>query len=257
SRVWNFAVGERWRLYGDKLVAGDLVLLRDIKDESKEGEGNASAEGAVETVDADGEVVILPAATDSAQSAADMFERARPLTAEEAASGKYSIFDMVLPLPGFDVVYPENEMKEFYKQFMGSEKGGGLDPYDMRRGWKDISLSGGYRKVLSRPGENLKFEVRKYTGDDEQFVKTDLERLREQQQQQQQSQGGAAAETAETETKKPTEAAANVKPENGNEKIAVILTIQLGTSQYATMALRELMKTGGVKTYKPNFGDGR
>ena len=39
--------------------------------------------------------------------------------------------------------------------------------------------------------------------------------------------------------------------------IAVIVKFALGSSQYATMALRELMKAGGVKTYKPDFSGGR
>ncbi|KAI5300956.1 hypothetical protein KEM56_002073 [Ascosphaera pollenicola] len=236
SLVWNFAVGERWKLYGNKLVEGDLVLIRDIK--AATATEKESTSGATATVDADGEVVILPDAQDSAQSADDVFERARPLTAEEAASGKFSIFDLVLPLPGFDVVYPENAMKDFYKSFMGSDRGGHLDPFDMRRSWKDISLSGGYRKVLSRPGEDYGFRVKKYINDDEQFVKTDLERMR------------GTQEEANVE-------AAEEAREAKIEKLAIILTIQLGTSQYATMALRELMKTGGVKTYKPDFGSGR
>jgi tRNA pseudouridine13 synthase len=40
-------------------------------------------------------------------------------------------------------------------------------------------------------------------------------------------------------------------------KLAVIIKLSLGSSQYATMALRELMKAGGVKTYKPDFSGGR
>lgn len=37
----------------------------------------------------------------------------RPLTADELDN--YSIYDIVLPLPGYDVVYPEH-IKEYYKE---------------------------------------------------------------------------------------------------------------------------------------------
>ena len=43
----------------------------------------------------------------------------------------------------------------------------------------------------------------------------------------------------------------------GEKKIAVVVKLQLGSSQYATMALRELMKAGGVKAYRPEFMGGR
>lgn len=232
SLVWNFAVGERWKLYGDKVAEGDLVLVNEFKDQP-------SAPTAPE-VDADGEVIVLPEPDDSAPSASDDFLRARALTAEEAASGKYSVFDIVLPLPGFDIVYPANEMTEFYKRFMGSEQGGGLDPFDMRRKWRDISLAGSYRKVLSRMGEEYEVDVKAYTEDDEQFVKTDLQRLK--------GDDNTASKAGGDE--KMVDAARE-------EKLAVVCKFQLGASQYATMALRELMKNGGARTFKPEFGAGR
>ncbi|EFR04240.1 pseudouridine synthase [Nannizzia gypsea CBS 118893] len=235
SLVWNFAAGERWRLYGDKVVEGDLVLVNEFKDETK-------AAGQQAEVDADGEEIVLPDADDSA-AVDDMFERARALTAEEAASGKYSIFDIVLPLPGFDILYPANKMTDFYKEFMGSEKGGKLDPFDMRRSWRDISLSGSYRKVLSRPGADYSFEVRSYDAEDEQFVKTDLEKLKEN--------SPKAGDTGNNNNN--NENGDNKEKSGAPEKLAVILKFQLGASQYATMALRELMKTGGAKEYKPDF----
>ncbi|RMZ75158.1 hypothetical protein DV737_g5428, partial [Chaetothyriales sp. CBS 132003] len=77
--------------------------------------------------------------------AGDLVLRARALTAAEAASGHYSIFDIVLPAPGWDIEYPANESGDFYAAFMGSVDGGGLDPRDMRRKHRDFSLSGFYR----------------------------------------------------------------------------------------------------------------
>ncbi|RMJ28953.1 pseudouridine synthase [Aspergillus sp. HF37] len=222
SRVWNFAAGERWRLYGDTVVEGDLVIVHEHRDKEA-----AKPEATASEVDAEGEVVVLPKPEDRALD--DVFTRARALTAEEAASGKYSIFDVVLPLPGFDILYPANAMTDFYKRFMGGEQGGGLDPFDMRRKWKDLSLSGSYRKLLSRMGPEYTAEVRAYAAEDEQFVRTDLDVA-----------SGAGDRLAAQD------------PGRG-DKLAIILKFQLGQSQYATMALRELMK-GNAKPYTPDFG---
>lgn len=106
----------------------------------------------------------------------------------------------------------------------------------MRRKWKDISLSGNYRKLLARPlGGAASFELKLYSGDDEQMVQTDLEKL------DRRNNKLALASSADDEAK----------------KTAVVLKLQLGTGQYATMALRELMGSAGVRTYKPDFGGGR
>lgn len=233
SLVWNFAAGERWRLYGDKVVEGDLVITNQERLQAP-----AADDG---VVDADGEVVVVAQAQDRSHAVDDVFIRARPLSADEVASGKYTIFDVVLPLPGYDVVYPANQMTDFYKTFMASERGGGLDPFDMRRKWKDVSLSGSYRKLLSRPGPAYSYDVQAYTQDDEQFVGTDLDRLR-----------GVDKTKKEDEIK-----TADDSTQTTDAKIAAVLKFQLGSSQYATMALRELMKLGGVKEYKPDFGSGR
>ncbi|EEP78080.1 conserved hypothetical protein [Uncinocarpus reesii 1704] len=238
--VWNHAAGERWRLYGDRVVEGDLVLIHEFK------ETDDSRAAMAEEVDADGEAIVLPNTNDSAVSADSVFERARPLTSEEAGSGKYTIFDVVLPLPGYDIIYPPNQLTDFYKTFMGSERGGKLDPFDMRRQWKDISLSGGYRKILSRPGADYSFEVKQYTDDNEQFIKTDLERIREK------------ASDAQGESNNQQQSVQDEQMDAAKEKkLAVVIKFQLGASQYATMALRELMKTGGAKEYRPEYAGGR
>jgi len=168
SLVWNVVASERWSRYGSKVVPGDLVIV------------DRQAERAVhqqDEIDEAGEVVIRPAADDTAVTHDDLFERAKALTVEEAESGNYTIFDVVLPTPGFDIEYPNNALGDFYKEFMASERGGGLDPANMRRPQKDFSLSGSYRKLIGQAGKNMSFEVKAYSEETEQLVETDLEKL--------------------------------------------------------------------------------
>ena len=242
SFVWNVMAGLRWLDHGAKVVEGDLVLISE-----HENQHDVSVKPA--EIDVEGEVVVQPDEEDRATNSGDLFERARAITKEEADKGKYSIFDVVLPTPGYDILYPANEMAEHYKTFMASERGGGLDPQNMRRGWKDISLSGSYRKLLARPMSGVSYEIKTYTGNDDQFVQTDLDKL---------SKGVNPAHTHGSRPQASNGAEDGLEgtayDEKLEPKLAVILKLQLGSSQYATMALRELMGPGGLQTYKPEYG---
>ncbi|TVY50580.1 Multisubstrate pseudouridine synthase 7 [Lachnellula cervina] len=168
SYIWNMAASVRWAKYGTKVIAGDLVFVDTPAQ---------IASATKDEVDENGEVVVRPAADDSAVTHDDLYQRARPLTVEEAESGKYTIFDIILPTPGFDIEYPANEIGDYYKEFMGSEQGGGLDPANMRRKHKDFSLSGSYRPLMAKVGQDLSFEVQAYHSETEQLVETDTEKL--------------------------------------------------------------------------------
>lgn len=163
SYVWNHAASYRWSKHGSKVMAGDLVLITP-EDSAATGQ--------------DGE---------------DEYQRARPLSEEEAASGKYTVFDIVLPGPGFDVVYPENDVGDFYVEFMQKPENGGLDPQRMRRTTKDFSLSGTYRHFVGRFKTEPKWEVRTYLDDNEQMRPTDVDLIEQRKKQ--------VAKAAEIQTK--------------------------------------------------------
>ena len=167
SLVWNMVASERWARYGDKVIEGDLVIV----------DTQGAKQALKDDLDENGEIVVHPAGDDFAVTHDDLYERARALSAEEAESGKYTIFDIVLPTPGYDMEYPRNDIGDFYKEFMSSERGGRLDPADMRRNQKDFSLSGNYRKLMAKVGKDLSFEVKVYHDEKEQLVETDLEKL--------------------------------------------------------------------------------
>ena len=288
SLVWNVVASERWKRWGPKVMPGDLVLIKEHEDKKN------SAEQAP-TVDADGDVVIQAGPADRSTKFEDTITRARTLSEDEANSGEYSIFDIVLPTPGYDILYPDNEIGDYYTSFMASERGGGLEPHDMRRRWVDMSLTGSYRKLLARPATGMTAEVKTYLEENEKFVETDLERLqnlRKQRGNQGQPEAPDATKVEESidtsepiispqangstdtvaakseKTKRPVHALGSgiaeigdsvfdtAKAQTPQRKTAVVLRLQLQGGQYATMALRELMN-GGVKTHKPDFSGGR
>ncbi|KHJ30881.1 putative pseudouridine synthase [Erysiphe necator] len=182
SYVWNKVVSERWARYSNKVITGDLVLIENKSKNFLEHD----------QYDECGEVIVRPAAHDTAIARENIFDRARALTTEEVECGNFSISDIVLPLPGFDVEYPANDIGEFYKTFMASEEGGELDPANMRRKQRDFSLSGSYRKLIATVN-NIGFKTKIYYDENEQLVATDLDKIH-------QKRALAASEATNSET---------------------------------------------------------
>lgn len=257
SHVWNHAASRRWELHGAKVVAGDLVFAEQA--------GTAAYGGK----DADGDDIFNPVDDDADGNPTIS---ARALTEEEAASGRFTIFDVVLPVPGHEVIYPSNELGSFYEEFMARHENGSLDPHNMRRRHREFSLPGRYRKLMGRflPGGDAttpSVEVRTYADDTEQMHSTDLDNVRAKLPQRKKRSAPTDEEDREgkrqkmdgDEAVKPEE---TTKPEDGSEpvkqedapaeeevkeqkkeadKIAVVVKFRLGSSAYATVTLRELM----------------
>lgn len=227
SHVWNHAASMRWEKHGDKVMKGDLV----IADSSSGGDGDGAAPAGR---DQDGDEIINPGDDDDSAPV-----RARALTEEEAASGRYTVYDLVLPTPGYQVVYPDNDVGAFYAEFMGREENGGLDPRRMQRMRREFSLPGRYRKVMNRFLAAPSIAFRTYTDEKEQMHPTDLDVIRA-------AGGGSAEEPEAKKAKTEGEEGAEkngeaVSEETATEKIAAVVKFQLGRSAYATVTLRELM----------------
>ncbi|KAI8908466.1 pseudouridine synthase [Gorgonomyces haynaldii] len=144
SLVWNHMASERFQLYGQKVVVGDLVLLgSDTKLDNLE---------------------------EAIQDRLDNKAQVKIVTQEDL--DKYSYMDVVLPLPGSSIQYPQNEMLQKYKDYMALD---GFDPLEMKGNLKEYHLKGSYRKVFAK-ASNLNYKILKYT-DDEPLIQSDLQRL--------------------------------------------------------------------------------
>jgi tRNA pseudouridine13 synthase len=189
SYVWNMVASARMRLSSTDVLEGDLVLIHPTEEPTDEPE--------VDDPDAGGEYLL----DDKEKELA-----VKVLSAEDIASGTYNIHDIVLPTPGYDVVYPAREdLRQAYVDCMSPD---GLDPFNMRRVVREVSMVGHYRRIVHRP-EDVQGEIIHYNGKD---------------------------------TLLDTE---NISSTDG-EFMALRIQLKLGTSQYATMALREICKRDSV-----------
>ncbi|KAF4417440.1 hypothetical protein F53441_14517 [Fusarium austroafricanum] len=264
SYVWNHAASRRWELHGKGVITGDLVIAPTESTPLVSGQ------------DQDGDDIVNPVEDDE-----DTPVRARPLTAEEAASGQYTIFDIVLPTPGYDVVYPENDIGEFYKEFMGRDENGNLDPYKMRRMRREFSLPGRYRKIMNRFLATPSVEVRAYSDDTEQMHPTDLDNIKAtkglgRKRSREDTGSDSTAKKAKVENGAPASTEAEMAEAIGQDnqaeialaedtsvlismpqeptKVAAVVKFQLGRSAYATIALRELMGDPPEETEVVGYG---
>uniref|UniRef100_UPI00398ED770 pseudouridylate synthase 7 homolog isoform X2 n=1 Tax=Pristiophorus japonicus TaxID=55135 RepID=UPI00398ED770 len=130
---------------------------------------------------------------------------------EESEVEKHSIHDIVMPLPGFDVLYPKHKIGKAYEEMMAAD---GLDINNMRHKIRDYSLSGAYRKIIIRP-QNVTWGILVYDDNKIPLVHTDVEKL----------EGTSLPESSK-----------------GGKFQALKMDFSLPPSTYATMAIREVLK---------------
>ncbi|XP_016431392.1 pseudouridylate synthase 7 homolog [Sinocyclocheilus rhinocerous] len=134
---------------------------------------------------------------------------AHVLSADEAE--KHSVHDVVMPLPGFDVIYPTHSVGGGYRDMLSADD---LDIDSMRHKVRDYSLAGAYRRILTRPSD-VSWELIQYDDPRVPLVHTDVEKLEN--------------------------APAPVYLKEGQYR-ALKMEFSLPSSTYATMAVREVLK---------------
>lgn len=192
SRVWNEMVSLRHRLFGLEVVVGDIVR---IKDDAAE---NTAVKEEIEPLEKQ-----------------DKKEDLVKILTQNDDLKEWTIYDVVLPLPGFSMLYPTHAVGESYTTFMAQH---GLDPLKMASKTQETNLPGSYRNIICKP-RNVNGRVFTYSEPSESeipdFIVSDLERI----------QGRQEKEIVE------------------GDKVGVVVEFTLGSSQYATMALREITKS--------------
>ncbi len=86
----------------------------------------------------------------------------RTLTAADIASGKYSVFDVVYPVPGAHTQYPTHRCGRDLIDAMLAEDGLAAPDVWAQRKHRDLALSGTYRPLLNR-ATDVKWDVVTYS----------------------------------------------------------------------------------------------
>ncbi|XP_009865399.1 PREDICTED: pseudouridylate synthase 7 homolog-like protein [Apaloderma vittatum] len=117
SKIWNEAASYRLKIYGSKVVEGDLVF-------SEENHESISLNDKVHVV-----------------------------TAPEEASNKYSINQVVLPMVGHSIKYPNNKVGQWYHERLSKDD---LQMCKFRVSPLQLNIPGCYRPILKNV-QNLSY----------------------------------------------------------------------------------------------------
>lgn len=209
SLVWNRVASRRLKDLGYHLVPGDLVFADKSIEEEIVCEPVLEAETAIQQT----EEKETPEPEESEQSpkVSHFKSLVKPLTEADIESGQYTIFDIVLPLPGHDITYPSNECAKWYEEILAED---GFSSEKLKLKTKMHSLAGAYRKMFIKP-ENLDWKVVGYKFPSDTLILSDYEKLK----------------------KAPEPVSVEDAPYQ-----ALLLDFRLPSSSYATMALREILK---------------
>lgn len=184
SRVWNEAVAHRLTTLGHSARRGDLVWMR---------EGPEKVE-------------------DSGESSSPQIH---VVTDQEEQEGVYTLGQVLLPMPGNTVKYPENAMGAWFQERLARD---GLDECRFRVSSLKLNLPGCYRSLLALP-RNLRYKLQR---------------------------AAFGEETAEMRGNCSRGSAGQLNGTAGDEKqdsLTLTLNFDLDSSCYATICIREIMKS--------------
>ncbi|KAK4887582.1 hypothetical protein RN001_003853 [Aquatica leii] len=195
SFIWNQLVSRRIKEFGMNPIVGDLVLV---------------SEDIVTTADVLDEE--------------EVSNRQEVKVLTEADLGAYSIYDVVLPLPGYDIKYPENIVKTWYKDV--------LEEHDLslelpKQKVRTYNISGAYRKILAHVN-NLSWKTLRYNHPNDVLIRSDYEEL-----------------------------IGNAEPKDNpqGQYTGLVLDFCLDSSCYATMVLREILKIDTSTSQQSKLND--
>lgn len=267
SYLWNHAASMRVQKHGiGQVIVGDLVFCKGASP------GKLTAEDSAETEDDCNDDYSSISLSDISEASVpeEKVQVVKAVTPEDQLSGSYTFEDVVLPLPGSRVIFPENDIANVYHHMAEKD---GISLTESVHGAKEFSITsmtGSYRRVFQRP-INFMWEVITYTDGNVPLAETDLDIISKtnptEVTKEKRSICGDSDDIAKVLPAEKLSPIADCFTANGSgssltqvepacksdiqsPQVALKFAFTLPASCYATMAIRELLKTSTSAIYQ-------
>ena len=207
SYIWNLTVSHRIKKYGRKLIIGDIVK----KHESLYQEKNQEEDCDVPDEENDDKKKSEKKEEKIDKIFSDNFD-----FVTDDNINKYNFDDLVIPMVGYEVYYPKNDIKDFITELLNKDN---LSFKDFEYQAVNFNSTGYFRKVIEKPLNELKYDIVQHDDPD-----VDLQT--------------------------PYYNVESHPQPDGNKYTSMRLVFQLPQSTYATMLFRELTKRSSSGSYQ-------
>ncbi|KAG6773358.1 hypothetical protein POTOM_020629 [Populus tomentosa] len=269
SYLWNHAASERVQKYGfDQVVLGDLVYCKG--DDSEKETVGVNSECNDDNCDDTYDCSHL-----DETSGTDLLERKNTLvkvvTVEDVSAGNYTVDDVVLPMPGSRVIFPTNEIAKVYHDLAKKDAINLTESVHSVKEFSITSMTGSYRRVFQKPLD-FEWELLAYNDSNKPLAETDLDNISKtgstniiKQEEQGKGEDTDLSDCTKLPVSSRNSTALSTDTNEGSEReveseqvsgsnwqetqMALKLSLTLPASCYATMAIRELLKTSTSVAY--------
>ena len=225
SYIWNLCVSERIKKYGKKLIVGDIVkkhdsLYKEINqeevaeiDNDDDNDNNNNNNEKNNNNENDNNINNIN--EESNKIFNDNFEYIT-----ESNISSYDFCDLVIPIVGYQVHYPKNDIKNFIEDLLKKDE---ITLNDFKyNNNKNFNSPGYFRKVVEKPLKNITYE----------FLHHD---------------------EADEDLQNPFYNIEEHPHPKGNKFTSIRILFQLPQSTYATMLFREISKNSSAGNFQANL----
>ena len=220
SYIWNMTVSYRIKKYGRKLIIGDIVKKHESLYQEKNQEEDCDIVDEEENENTDkkskkNEKNVNDKDDNNNEKMDKIFTDNFDYITEENID-KYNFDDLVIPIVGYEIYYPKNDIKDYIEELLKKDE---LSFKDFEYQVVNFNSTGYFRKVIEKPLNKVTYEIINHDDPD-----IDLQ---------------TPYYNVESHPKV-----------SGDKYTSIRFVFQLPQSTYATMLFRELTKISSSGSYQ-------